>query len=139
MKPITHSTNPRKASVALELLLVLPIGVVISLAIVEFSMILMVRQQLSAASREGARVASVGGTELEIDLAVRTFLGTGTLSKAKVTSVLTDPGGTPIPSGMPVQVVVSLPTATAVPDMLAPFGFSIADDIVYARTIMRKE
>jgi Flp pilus assembly protein TadG len=138
-KRLAHSPGERRATLTLELLLVLPIALVIILAIVEFSMIFTVRQQLSAASREGARVASIGGTAEEIEAAVRTFLGNGTLSQAKVISVLTDEFGDPVPSGGAVQVIVTLPTAQAVPNLLAPFGFSIGNDVIYARTTMRKE
>lgn len=131
--------DQRKGIISLELLMVLPILLIIILAMVEFSMIFVARQQLTAASREGARVASIGGSAIEIENAVKVFLGTGTLSQATVTSVITDTKGNPLPSGEPVQVVVSLPTSLAVPNLLAPFGFSIANDIIHARTIMRKE
>lgn len=139
MKRFQKCPQPRSASMTLELLLVLPIALVLVLAVVEFSMILVVRQQLTAASREGARVAAIGGSPVEIEAAVRIFLGNGTLSQAEVVSVLTDESGIAIPSGGAVQVVVTLPTAQAVPNLLAPFGFSIANDVIYARTIMRKE
>lgn len=134
-----RTRRPRTGSLTMELLLVLPILMVLVLAMLEFSLIFVARQQLTAASREGARVAAIGGTAPEVQAAVRTFLGQGTLAAATVTSVLLDSKGEPLPSGAPVQVVVTLPTAQAVPNLLAPFGFSLADDVLYARTIMRKE
>jgi Flp pilus assembly protein TadG len=129
----------RPGSLSLEFLLILPIALTITLAMVEFSLIFVARQQLSAASREGARVAAIGGSSDDVNAAVATFLGTGILGQATVASVLTDDQGNPLPSGAPVQVVVTLPTAQAVPDMLAPFGFTVGNDVITARTIMRKE
>ena len=37
------------------------------------------------------------------------------------------------------SVTVQLPTAVAVPDLLPFIGFSISNDIIVARTVMRKE
>ncbi len=132
-------THSRRGSISLEFLFLLPIALVITLAMVEFCLILVARQQLTAASREGARVAAIGGDAQAVSDAVHAFLGTGTLAAADVQSVLTDPSGAPLPSGALVQVTVTLPTSQAVPDLLAPFGFSIATDVIVARTIMRKE
>ena len=55
------------------------------------------------------------------------------------TSVLTDDMMQPLPSGAAVSVTVSLPTAQAVPNLLAPVGISIANDVSVAQTVMRKE
>ena len=124
---------------AMELLVVLPLLMVVILATIEFSSLLMVRQQLQAASREGARVASLGGNSLQVQAAVSNFLGTGPLGAAQVNSVLTDQSGNPLPSGAAVSVNLSLPTAQVVPDLLAPFGFTLANDTTVAQTVMRKE
>ncbi|MGF1577967.1 MAG: TadE/TadG family type IV pilus assembly protein [Gemmataceae bacterium] len=129
----------RSGSLTLELLLILPILLVIILAIVEFSLILVARQQLTAASREGARVAAMGGTESEVEDAVLNTLGSGVLSTATVNSVLEDAKGNPLPTGAQVRVVVSLPTARVTPNLLAPIGFSIANDVLRTRTVMTKE
>lgn len=130
----------RKGStLAIELLFVLPIVLVVIFATIEFSTLLVVRQQLQAASREGARVAALGGDAQQVQAAVSQFLGTGSLANAQVESVLTDNLGNPLPSGSAVAVTVSLPTAQAVPNLLAPFGFTLADDVSIAQTVMRKE
>jgi Flp pilus assembly protein TadG len=133
------SASKRAGYLAIELLFVLPIIVIMVLAMVEFSMILVARQQLTAASREGARVAAIGGTTADIDNAVHTYLGTGSLAAAQVVPVITDDMNNPLPSGAPVQVTVQIPTAQVVPNLLAPIGFSIANDVLVAQTIMRKE
>jgi Flp pilus assembly protein TadG len=131
--------NSRPGSFSVELLFILPVLLALILGMVEFSLILAARQQLTAASREGARVAAVGGNTQEVSAAVQTFLGNGALSGAQVSSVLTDKNNNPLPSGANVTVTVTLPTAQVVPDMLAPFGFTLGQDVMVAQTVMRKE
>ena len=58
---------------------------------------------------------------------------------------ITDKDGNPvadpseIPSGEPIEVWVEIPTALAVPDLLGWTGYSIKDDVIVCRTVMRKE
>ena len=130
----------RGGTVAIELLFALPIVLALLLAMFEFSMILVSWQQLVAASREGARVAALGGDAQEVEQAVRNFLGSsGRLTAAEVQSLLTDDQGQPLPAGGQVEVLVSVPTAQAVPDLLRFFGFSTEGELLVARTAMRKE
>jgi Flp pilus assembly protein TadG len=129
----------RRGRLVLELLLVLPILLGLIGGMVEFSLLLGARQQLLAASREGARVAAQGGDAVEVEQAVRTFLGRGNLQAAHVQSVLTDAAGNPLATGDGVQVVVRLPAAAAAPDLLAFVGVSLGDQVLVARTVMRKE
>ncbi|HYT89943.1 MAG TPA: TadE/TadG family type IV pilus assembly protein [Gemmataceae bacterium] len=129
----------RPAALAVELLFALPVLLAMLLGTVEFSMLLVARQQLLVASREGARVAAQGGDATEVEQAVSLFLGASSLAGASVQSVLTDDVGEPLPSGAPVTVTVTLPTARAVPDLLAFIGFSIRGDTLIAQTVMRKE
>jgi Flp pilus assembly protein TadG len=123
----------------IELLFALPILLAVLLAVVEFSLILVARQQLVTASREGARVAAQGGTVADVVQAVQQFLGTGTLSGAAVSAVLTDDNGVPLPSGSPVAVTVSLPLTQVAPDLLRFVGFSINGQTLATQTVMRKE
>ena len=135
----TPLSGMRRGVVMIELLVALPVLLAILLGTIEFSMILVARQQLQLASREGARVASIGGNETEVQTAVQNFLGKGALAGAQVQSILTDAGGQPIPSGGSVQVVVTIPTTQAVPNLLGGFGVSVAGDTLIAGTAMRKE
>jgi Flp pilus assembly protein TadG len=129
----------RKGSFTLELLFVLPILMSILLGTIEFSLFGLARQQVVAASREGARTAALGGNSQEVQQAVQQYLGNGALANATVQASLTDALGNPIPSGQPVQVTVSLPANQAVPDLLAFIGFSIKNETIAAQTVMRKE
>lgn len=140
---IARDHTSRRGSLTMELLLVFPIVVALLLGMVEFSMILLSRQQLLAASREGARVAALGGDRQEVRNAVRRYLGTGRLAatEVKLTNAAGEPiaSGQAVPTGEAVEVWLKLPTNHAVPDLLKFVGFSIKKDELVARTVMRRE
>jgi len=133
----------RRGSLTVEMTLLFPIVLLFFLGMIEFSMMLHARQQLLAASREGARVAALGGDIEEVRQAVRIYLGGGRLGDADVR--LTALGSEPlqdarqIPSGEPVEVWVSIPAGYVVPDLLRIVGYSIRNEELVARTVMRKE
>ncbi len=129
----------RRASFTIELLFVLPILLAVLLGTVEFSMLGLARQQLVAASREGARAAALGGNEQEVQQAAQLFLGNGPLGNATVYANVTDKTHVPVASGKPVAVTVSIPANQAVPDLLAFVGFSIQNETIAAQTVMLKE
>ncbi len=129
----------RRAGAALELLLVLPVLLSLLVAMVEFSLLLVARQQLAGASREAARVAAQGGDLAAVQAAASLYLGTGNLANAQVLANLTDEGGMPLPSGAPVVVTVQVPATQAAPDLLAFVGLSLMDETLSAQTVMRKE
>lgn len=135
--------RPRRGILAFELLLVLPILLIVVLAAVQFSLTLYARQQLVAASREGCRVAALGGNLTEVESTIRRTLGNGRMADADIE--LTDETGNPltdgmtIPSGNPVAVWLRLPTVHVVPDLLRFIGYSIQTDEMVARTVMRRE
>lgn len=87
----------RRGSAALEVLLITPIVVGLTLAVVELSMLSAANEQLANASREGTRVAALGGGPNEIIQAVQNHLGQGNLSTAQISAILTQQqDGTPI-------------------------------------------
>jgi Flp pilus assembly protein TadG len=129
----------RRAGVAVELLLVFPILLSLLLAMVQFSMLLVARQQLAGASREAARVAAQGGDLTAVQTAASLYLGQGNLSNAVVEAVLTDSNGMPLPSGAPVAVTVQVAATQAAPDLLRFVGVSLKNEVLSAQTVMRKE
>jgi Flp pilus assembly protein TadG len=138
--PINRRKRGRRdGTVAIELLLVLPLLLSLLLGMIEFSMLLAARQQVTTASREGARVAALGGTAAEVRQAVGQFLGTGNLSNANVQVTFIAQNGLPGTSGDAMQVIVSLPVTQAVPDLLAFVGISLQNQTIVASTVMRKE
>jgi Flp pilus assembly protein TadG len=133
-RPRCSSSRPG-AIHAVELLLLLPIVLAVLIAMVEYSMILSIDQQLAVASREGARVAAQGGTTVEVEAAARLVLGTGSVGQnTVVTSQLTDVSGNPVT----VQVVIA-DASTVVPNMLRFVGFSINGTPLAGTTVMRRE
>jgi Flp pilus assembly protein TadG len=128
----------RRGNVALEMLLVLPVVLTVVLAMVEYGLMMSAQEHLLAASREGGRVAALGGTPQDVTNAVQRHLGAGPLSQAEIDMTLTDSSGNPVPSGEPVTVWVSLPATAAVPNLLRFIGFDIAQETLVARTVMRK-
>jgi len=129
----------RPASLALELLLVLPVLLILVLALVELGMILGARERLTAACRDGARVAALGGNEWDVEDAVRRHLGDSALNEARIEMDLRNERGRLLPSGSPVHVGVKAPAVLAAPDLLAMIGFSISDEVIEVHAVMRKE
>ena len=125
----------RRAALAIELLFALPILLAVIFASVQFSLLLSARQQVTMAAREGARIAALGGSDLDVRVAVSKFLG----SNYGVTTYLSDAHGDPVEPGDPVTVVVSQPTAAQVPEMLGFIGFSLGDANIVARAVMIRE
>jgi Flp pilus assembly protein TadG len=136
---MTIKGQTRRGAMAVELMFVLPVLLAFLFGTVEFSMLLLARQQLLVASREGARVAALGGSSADVEQNTRLFLGTGSLSQATVEVILTDAEGQPVMTGGPVAVTVSLPATQAAPDLLAFLGFSLQQETILAQTVMRKE
>jgi Flp pilus assembly protein TadG len=129
----------RRGSLTVELLLVLPILLAILLAMFEFSALLVARQELLSASREGARVAALGGDENQVREAVSRALNAHYDQAVTVRTLLTDSSGEPVESGSPVVVRLELPTAAAAPDLLRFIGISIHGETIIAQATMRKE
>jgi TadE-like protein len=130
----------RRGFLAVELLLVLPILLALFLGMMQFSLILAARQSLLAASREGARVASHGATQEEVEATVKRVLGTGKLGDARVrlNAVHEDPLH-PLDGRDRVEVCVCVPTTHVVPDMLRWIGISFRDQDLVAGTVMLRE
>jgi Flp pilus assembly protein TadG len=139
--PANRSRRARRrpGRLAIELLLILPVLLALLGGLIEFSVLLVARQQLANASRQGARVAALGGDAATVEQAARLALGSGAVSAATVVSVLTDDTGVPLPSGAAVQVTVQVPAASVAPNMLGVLGFSLGDRLLAAVTVMRKE
>ncbi|MCS6850439.1 MAG: pilus assembly protein [Gemmataceae bacterium] len=122
-----------------ELLLVVPIWLALLGAALEFGTVLIVRQQLLAASRDGARVAALGGDLEDVRQAVRRALGPGRLPGAAIYVRMFDEQGRPLAPGETVEVWVRLPVAQAAPNFLSLIGASLPKGDLVARTAMRKE
>jgi Flp pilus assembly protein TadG len=112
------NTQRRRGTIAAELVLLLPLLIGFLLGTIEMSVAFFSRQQLLLAAREGARVAAEGGSDAEVQATVQRVLGTGAIGNAHVTITRTaeDPNN---PNGRDrVQVCLSIPTTTVVPNLL---------------------
>jgi hypothetical protein len=130
----------RRGYLAVELLLVLPLFLLFLAGMIEFSLLLMARQELLVASREGARVASHGADCAETIAVVRRCLGKGSLHHANVDIRHFDEDRC-LPNGDRdrVQVVVHIASTKVTPDYLAMFGITFCNKRLAAGTVMCME
>jgi hypothetical protein len=119
--------------------MVLPILLGFILASVQIGVTLSVEQKLTAAAREGCRVAATGGDRRAVVEATERVLGPAIAHHAEICTGLTDSRGQPLPAGEPVQVIVKVPAIKVVPDLLRFVGYSIRNETLVSSTIMRKE
>jgi hypothetical protein len=141
MRIAPHSRRTcRRGVVIVEMLLVLPLFVLLLTAMIEFSLLLVARQELMSASREGCRVAAHGAPDDEVRAAIANVLGDGRLSRAevKITRFEEDHVLPHAPRDR-VRVVVHLPTDEVVPDFLGLVGISFAEDELACGTVMSME
>jgi hypothetical protein len=131
--------HPRRASLSLELLLILPVLVALALAVIQFGLMESANQRLALASAQAARAAAQGGDLEDVERAARRVLGEGRLRHARVHARLSDESGRPLPSGETVEVVVEIPADEAAPNLLRFLGVSTRGRVLSGHTVMRKE
>jgi TadE-like protein len=134
----------RRGVLAFEMVLVLPLLLLVVLAMAQFSMLLTARQELLAACREGARVASHGGDRsaatAEAEDTVRRLLGGGRLAGSEVhVSWLPDDPEHPENGRERVEVDVAVLATLAAPDFLGWTGFTLSGQYLTAVTVMNVE
>ncbi|HBT20210.1 MAG TPA: pilus assembly protein TadE [Peptococcaceae bacterium] len=115
-----------------ELAMVIPILLMLLFGVIEFGRIFNAYLMVNQASREGARIAAVGGSDEEITMTVENFLAPLETQKVKI---LIEPQEERI-SGEGVSVTVEYQV-----DIIAPIISSIVPDPfnVSATTVMRVE
>lgn len=137
--PRTAKSTRRPGSLAFELLLLLPIFLVILLGFVQLSTIVVVEERLAAASEQGARAASQGGSVMDVETAVRDSLGPGTIRDNLKPLILNPPDPVAAFTGAPLTVRVEVNAKDVIPDYLNFIGFSLANHVLVGQTVMRKE
>ena len=129
-----------------ELLLVVPILLIILLGIAQFYLMATAREELLGASRLGARVAAAGSSNQkdqvrsQVQGAVSQALGTGRLHSAQVQVTWPDEV-TPPPHGTTdwVQVTISIPLKSVVPDVLGWAGMTLGNNTLVVATVAKQE
>ena len=121
-----------------ELLLILPIVVITILSMVEIGRLLLVRQRLDAACREGARVAAIRGDVVSVQQAVFRTLGSS-IDDIQITVLADDApvDNLSLRPGMMMRVIVSIPAKAVNSSPMNPMGSS--DERLYAQSAMRRE
>ena len=125
----------RGAVLTFELLLILPIVLALTLAVVELSLLWSGNQRLAVASRDACRGATLPGTT-DDDVrhtVLQSLLGhrLGSVVKVEIQRGLM--------AGDPVGVRLIAPMQAASPDLLAIVGFSLADRQFSVVSVMRQE
>ncbi|MBX9789469.1 MAG: pilus assembly protein [Pirellulales bacterium] len=124
----------------LELVLALPILLLVVLAAIEFSILLMGNQAISAAAAIGAREASMpGATPQRVQAAVQKALKPWRFAGKIEPLVLEPPFPAQVPSGQPVSVTVRVRSLDVAPDLLKFVGVSLAGQKLSSKYVARKE
>jgi hypothetical protein len=157
--PPSANRRGRRANVALETLLFLPVLLAFLLAFVEFAATVNAEQKLVRASHAGAKCAAEGATLEQIREVVDYNLGRGALAEHRcitVSAVVRRHGNgnghgheheelVPVdcPEHLPphtlLVVTVDAPTRRVVPNLLRCIGICLADDELVGQTAIRKE
>jgi hypothetical protein len=133
----------RRGTVAAEIIILFPVLVGFLLGTIEFSIAFQSRQQLLTAVREGARVASQGGTSEEVIATVQHLFPQATLTSPENITVLGTVDQAPfLPEGpvgrRGVQVCAQLNTTQVVPNMI-PFLIDLTNEKLSACITMNLE
>lgn len=134
-----HGKRRVGAILSFELLLVLPVFMLLLFGMIVLSTLLAAEARFAHASREGARVAALGGDLAAVEATVAAVLGDQQFQAATVTVTPDISSGNAYPSGTAMEVLVTIPAPLVVPDLTAAVGFSIRNQTIAGRTVMRRE
>lgn len=151
-KPAAARRRERKGvALSIELIVVLPVLLLVLVAMVEYGILLISTQGISAAASVGARLAALPSTsKVDVEDAVDAALGGYIWNGRHETLVFVDgdkdlsvaPGTGPLAtagSGAEVQVTVRIDADEVAPDILRYIGVSLVGSQVSATFITRKE
>ncbi len=149
-RPLSRRNRRRGVALSVELVVALPILFIVLVAIVEFGLLLMSSQGVSAAANIGAREAALTSSSYtSVNTAVSNALvGYNWQGYAETVIFVNGVKDTGVsspndlqnaPSGAVVSVTVNLPMNQAAPDALSMFGIPLAGHEVTATFVTRKE
>ena len=141
-----RSYRSRDGVLTLELIMTLPILLAVGLATVQFSMMLLGSQAISAAAYSGVRTASLPGTSAisAFDAVHHALDGWSFQNDVEVLIFVNDQPELTEPliaatTGDKVSVTVRVKAAKVAPNALRLIGISIADTDLQQTFVMRKE
>lgn len=141
MKPLPrtrkHGTRPeaRQGAAVVEFAVVAPLMILLTMGMMEMGRVVMVKQLLVNASREGARLAVLPeATTTEVQNAVEQELQASSINGATIT--LTPTVIESAPPGAPITIAISIPAADVswIPKPMFTFSNTLSSS-----TTMRRE
>jgi len=114
----------------------LPILLLVVVGMVGLVDLIVAEQMLSEASGRGARIAAFGGTDDQVQEAVKATLGPDRTDHAKIYVVRTTADQKPIPQGGMIEVRIELDVRHATTTRLAPIN---PDEVLVGRAVMPRE
>lgn len=138
MKRTSHrGTRPheRRGSALVEFAMVAPVFFLFAVGAIEFGRAIMVQEVLTDASREGARVGILDGSQTgDVTTAANNYLTAMHVSGATVAVSPSNPGTTP--SGTQVTVTVSVPYKSV---SWVPNPWYLSGATLTASTVMQRQ
>lgn len=133
------SPSSRRGALSLETLLLIPVGLALILAVIEFGLLLSSQHLLDSASAQAVRVAARGGSEEAVAEAVERVLGPKRFKLADVYVTSAGKEEPPLTTGDPVEVRVEVLARDYVPNLLAFLGVGLGDKKLTGRAVLRME
>jgi len=129
--------RPRRGVATLELALILPVFLTLTVGIIEFGRGFMVQQVVTNAAREGARHAILPGvTNAEVTAKAREFLAAGRVDPSKVEVTTTPANLQTATTGTQVRVQVRVAYADVT---WIPVPWFLGQTSLASETVMRHE
>ncbi|HEY4759657.1 MAG TPA: TadE/TadG family type IV pilus assembly protein [Thermoguttaceae bacterium] len=126
----------RRGAAVVEFAIVAPIFFALIFGMIEFGRVIMVKQIMTNASREGARLAVLdGSTHAQVETAVQNYLASARISGATVTTIPDEPSTATY--GQPVTVTVSVNYSQV--SWLPITWFMNMSSQLQSTTVMRRE
>ena len=144
--PRVRRANARRGVLTVELMLTLPLLLIVFFGIIEYSMLLLGDQTLTAAAAVGAREATLpNATHARVVAAVDQAIADWSIEP--YVAVAIEVNGQPdsihplttAVTGDQIEVIVTVASTRAAPDLLQFVGYSITGQTLRASFTLRKE
>src|SRR4051794_465390 len=144
--PRHRRANPRRGVLTVELMLTLPLLLIVFFGLIEYAMLLLGDQTLTAAAAVGAREATLpNATHARVVAAVDQSIADWSIEpfvKVEINvngqSDMIHPLNTAV-TGDQIEVIVTVDSTHAAPDLLKFVGYSISGQTLRASFTLRKE
>jgi hypothetical protein len=136
-KPCRSYRRIRRAAAAVEFAVVAPVFFLMIFGMVEYGRMVMVQQVLTNASREGARLAVIDGSDCaDVEAHVESYLTNAAIDLTGVVVTVTPDPPDSAGFGEPITVSVSIPFSEV---SWLPTPMYLGGETLTATTVMRRE